>query len=202
MDDSVSPFSDPLGLGASQRHKFTKQEDDEICRLVSRFGDHDWGHVSAGLPGRTPRQCRERYKNYLCSAATQHPWTQEEECLLLQKFRELGPKWTHIAEWFPGRNNINVKNRWTLIATRETKKRALQTPFPIWIGPQMWPQFTPPLRQWQPPVRVQPPEPEPTQPPPPPSETMDADLASAFTNDEYQNEYANTVDGPLADMNF
>ena len=50
---------------SSMRHKFTKAEDDLLKQLVLKYGETNWMAVAAQMKTRTPRQCRERYKNYL-----------------------------------------------------------------------------------------------------------------------------------------
>jgi hypothetical protein len=95
----------------SGRHKFTREEDDAIRALILRFGDHDWGAICRHLPGRTPRQCRHRYYNYLVDAHQQTPWTESEEQFVWDKFLEMGPKWAWIATMLWGRTGNDVKNR-------------------------------------------------------------------------------------------
>jgi hypothetical protein len=96
----------------SVRRKFSREEDDKIRNLVLQFGDRDWESVGKGLPGRTPRQCRHRYNNYLADAHQYLAWTDAEEDLILTKFREIGPKWVRISSSLPGRTGNDVKNRW------------------------------------------------------------------------------------------
>lgn len=38
-------------------------------------------------------------------------WTDVEDFIILQKYTELGPKWTKIARELPGRSDLQVKNR-------------------------------------------------------------------------------------------
>jgi hypothetical protein len=66
---------------------------------------------------RSDRQCRERWKNYLAPGLNQGPWTKAEDRLLVEKFRQFGPKWAQIILSFPHRSNIDVKNRWKGIKT-------------------------------------------------------------------------------------
>jgi hypothetical protein len=39
-------------------------------------------------------------------------WTGDDDQLLLFKVAELGPRWSAIAQLFPGRTDIGVKNRY------------------------------------------------------------------------------------------
>jgi hypothetical protein len=99
--------------------RFTKEEDDELSRLDSIHGDHDWLRVALAMPGRNPRQCRDRYRNYLSRPSATRPWSLAEEDLLRRKFLDLGSNWHEIAKWFEGRSNIDLKNHWASIRNRD-----------------------------------------------------------------------------------
>jgi hypothetical protein len=70
---------------------------------------------------RTARQCRERYKNYLSPIYRNNPWTDEEEAVLAEKVKELGQKWSAIARFFEGRSDVNVKNHWAAMQSRNER---------------------------------------------------------------------------------
>jgi hypothetical protein len=108
MSSSQNP---PLSRTQS-RQKFTPEEDHQLRLAVERLGTKTWDEIAAHVPGRSPRQCRERYKNYLLDSITTHPWTAEEDAFLCQKVRELGPHWVQIANHLDGRSGNQVKNRW------------------------------------------------------------------------------------------
>ena len=46
------------------------------------------------------------------SIRTKRPWTHEEVCLLMEKVKELGPKWTKIAQYFTDRTSISLRNKY------------------------------------------------------------------------------------------
>ena len=48
--------------------KFTGnlQEDEEIVRLVELHGSKNWSLIGAQIPGRSGKQCRERYDIFRC----------------------------------------------------------------------------------------------------------------------------------------
>jgi hypothetical protein len=96
----------------SIRRKFSREEDDKIRNFVLQYGDREWDSIGKVLPGRTPRQCRHRYNNYLADTHQYLAWTDAEEDLILEKFREIGPKWVQISSCLPGRTGNDVKNRW------------------------------------------------------------------------------------------
>ena len=49
----------------SKKQKFTLYEDELLKRIVFRFGPKNWKLIASMIPGRTSRQCRDRYSNYL-----------------------------------------------------------------------------------------------------------------------------------------
>ncbi|EAY14130.1 Myb-like DNA-binding domain containing protein [Trichomonas vaginalis G3] len=105
------------------RHKFTKAEDELLKSLVEKYGEANWVVVSAQMKTRSPRQCRERYKNYLSPKIQNGPWTPEEEALLVEKVKEFGQRWANIAVFFEPRSDVNVKNHWTAMVNRQIRER-------------------------------------------------------------------------------
>ena len=47
-----------------------------------------------------------------------HPWTLEEDIILLGEFLNFGRKWTEISKLFQGRNVYSVKNRFCGFITK------------------------------------------------------------------------------------
>lgn len=61
------------------RSRFTKEEDDRLKNIVESQKDRiDWNQISLLMDGRTPRQCRERYTNYLRPNLLNGAWTFEK----------------------------------------------------------------------------------------------------------------------------
>lgn len=113
----------PRSEKGAQLHKckFTTDEDAQLSELVRLHGEEDWMTISCLMPGRNPRQCRERWRHYLSPAVSLAPFTPHEDARLLRKYAELGPKWKAIAAFFEGRTDINVKNRWLLLGRRQRR---------------------------------------------------------------------------------
>jgi hypothetical protein len=61
---------------------------------------------------RIPRQCRERWTQYLNPSVQNPPWTPEEDILLAKKFNEFGPRWKAITACFTNRSRNSIKNHW------------------------------------------------------------------------------------------
>ncbi|KAH0788734.1 Myb-like DNA-binding domain containing protein [Histomonas meleagridis] len=107
--------------------KFNEEEDERLKEVVSRLGDYDWNRIAQEMPGRNPRQCKERWTYYLSPSLNTSPWTEEEDKLLLAKQRELGSKWVKISKFFHNRTDAMVKNRYQVLM-RKMKKGMLKLP--------------------------------------------------------------------------
>jgi hypothetical protein len=108
----------PVFESRKYRRIFEPQEDDRLRHLVEQFGPEDWIWISSHMPHRTPRQCRERYKTYLCPDVNVTPWTEAEDQMLLAKYGEFGSKWAEFRPFFQKRTVNNIKNRWHTLARR------------------------------------------------------------------------------------
>ena len=102
----------PKGKPEKTKKHFTSDEDERLRYLVKQLGDQNWALISSFMPGRLPRQCRERYIGYLSPNLNKSPWTPEEDRVLLRKLLEYGPKWMKMVPFFKGRSDCNIKNRW------------------------------------------------------------------------------------------
>jgi hypothetical protein len=125
MDHFDSPVSEVRPKPRRQRRIFSRVEDCALWRLVQEFGENNWRPVADQMQGRSPRQCRERWRNYLSPNLRKEEWCTEEDATLIAEFERLGPRWTLIAKAFRGRSDIAIKNRWKLLVRNG---RALMSP--------------------------------------------------------------------------
>ena len=132
-----------------KRKKFTTEEDQKLLRLVDEFGKSNWAAISEKMPGRNPRQVRDRYVNYLSPDVVNGPWTQKEDDLLLSKFNEYGSSWKRIASFFPTRTDINVKSRYQKLIRRQRKLARKAAA----MRPAFVPQVMPPPKAIEPPAQ-------------------------------------------------
>jgi hypothetical protein len=102
------------------RYVFTSKEDQLLQGSVEQLGTDDWETVAAFIPGRTPRQCRERWFTYLAPDVNRTPWSASEDALLFDLLQTHGPKWGSIVGFFRNRTQNNIKNRWNTV-TRKAK---------------------------------------------------------------------------------
>jgi hypothetical protein len=94
----------------SGRRPFTQEEDVRLLELMADKERPDWREVAKEMGGRTARQCRERWMNYMAPVKSA-PWSEEEDVLLVEKVSERGKVWSGICGLF-GRSANDVKNRW------------------------------------------------------------------------------------------
>jgi hypothetical protein len=95
--------------------------DDERLRLLVESSDGADCYANASQMKKNPRQCRERWVNYLAPDLNTAAWTPAEDMLLMAKYRELGTRWVQIAWFFPNRTDCMVKNRFNKLRRRERK---------------------------------------------------------------------------------
>lgn len=101
------------------RVPFSKEEDEKIISLTKIHGTKKWGLIASFVPGRSPKQCRDRYSNYLVPGFFKGEWSREDDELLIKLYHEIGPKWSIIQKSFPERSSNSVKNRWNYFLCRQ-----------------------------------------------------------------------------------
>lgn len=57
---------------------WSRWEDELVLGGVEMFGTSKWSKVAASIPGRSGKQCRERWLNHLDPALVKQAWTEQE----------------------------------------------------------------------------------------------------------------------------
>ena len=98
-------------------------EDAALATAVAVHGDAYWERLSALVPGRSGKQCRERWFHHLRPGTNKRPFSPNEDALLLSAVGKYGHQWQRIArEVIPDRTDVNLKNRYHML-TKQPPKR-------------------------------------------------------------------------------
>jgi hypothetical protein len=100
--------------------KWTDDEDRILTVSVAGYGTGSWKIVASALPGRTGKQCRERWTHQIDPSLNRDSWTPEEDAVLIRQQQVCGNQWSRIAKYFRGRTCSGVKNRWLHLKRRRT----------------------------------------------------------------------------------
>jgi hypothetical protein len=103
------------------RQRFTEADDLLLRQLVLANPMASWTDLASRF-SHTGRQVRERSLHYLAPPQNQ-AWTDAEDDLLAQQFELLGPRWSRLTTFFPGKTAGNIKNRWTTLIARSHKAK-------------------------------------------------------------------------------
>jgi len=87
-------------------------EDLKLRKLVSSLGTRGtWGKIAKDMGyTRSPKQCRERWHNFL-DPKLRIEWSDDEDSKLVSLFQQFGSQWANIAKQMSGRTGDRVKQR-------------------------------------------------------------------------------------------
>jgi len=110
-----------------KKGKFSKEEDENLKRLVSTFGP-SWSFLSRVIKKRNAKQLRLRYNNYLNEKLCHTKFTKKEDQKILILYTTYGQKWSKYLKHFPNRSYIRIKDRYfSLLKMNEKKYRKEKT---------------------------------------------------------------------------
>jgi len=89
---------------------WTPLEDRQLLNLLAIHGNK-WTLIGDLIGGRSCKQVRDRYLNYLNPEVKTTPFSSEEDEELISLFHQFGRKWKMIANQMIGRSESQVKNR-------------------------------------------------------------------------------------------
>lgn len=108
-----------LSFYCTKRVKFAPEEDERLKQLVNRFGACKWNKIAMHIPGRSGRQCRDRYYNYLKPGYINGEWTPQEDEIIKEQFELYGSQWSLIEKMLPKRSANSIKNRWKYYISKQ-----------------------------------------------------------------------------------
>ena len=98
------------------------QEDRDLINGVKCSPDPiKWSVIAESIPGRSGKQCRERYLNHLKPKLNIEEWSALEDALLFQMYTVYGSKWALMRKRLAGRTDNRIKNRFHFLRRRLEK---------------------------------------------------------------------------------
>lgn len=128
---------------------WSPNEDELLRKAISTMKQPiSWDEIAKAVPGRTPKQCRERWLHRLCPDVNKAPFQKWEDELIVVEREKIGNHWTVIASKLPGRTSCAVKNRWYTVLRNRIGKPTNQASFypsqetiNVYYVPQYIPQY-------------------------------------------------------------
>jgi hypothetical protein len=102
-----------------RKGRWTAEEDDNLFRAAEKFAGTRWKTIAALIPGRTRKQCWNRWQYALdpsivrTNERTAGKWlTEEDKTLVSAVEKHNGKNWVEIAALVPGRTKRQCMDRW------------------------------------------------------------------------------------------
>ena len=116
----VVPLSNPHQQRPGSKGWASSEEMNLINAMKGSSGSNqaeeskvDWRAISELVPGKSAKQCKEKWINSLRPGLSFEKWTLQEDYVLILSHAELGTKWQRISEQFlPHRPENGIKNHW------------------------------------------------------------------------------------------
>lgn len=113
-----------------QKNVFSVVEDKMLLSLVNKYGEKNWSIISNCMKqynyDRSIRQCKDRYFHYLDPKISNYTdWTAEEDQSLLNYVQKFGKKWKLSENFFPGRTEVSIRNRYQVLIRKFTRDQKL-----------------------------------------------------------------------------
>ncbi|CAG9322331.1 unnamed protein product [Blepharisma stoltei] len=90
--------------GPWQPHETAK-----LLEWVKYEGPTEWQSCALQIPGRSARQCFDRWRKTLKPGMSQRVWTSEENYILFEMHKRYGPQWSLIAKSLKERTAGSVR---------------------------------------------------------------------------------------------
>ena len=105
--------------------KWSKDEDEELIKLVSSHNGKKWKEIASNFHNKTPLQCFSRYKR-IRPGIYKGTWKKEEDNLILSLIEKYGTSWSKISKIVKTRNGKQIRDRYmNVLAPNINKKNFL-----------------------------------------------------------------------------
>ena len=111
----------------ASKRAWDERQDLNLLAMIAEIGPHQWELISNQMPGRSGKQCRERWHNQLNPLLKKTSWSTEEDWVLFILHQTLQSRWAKITDFLLGRSDNSIKNYWnsTLVHKHAEMNREL-----------------------------------------------------------------------------
>ena len=113
-----------------------KNTEDEILKAaVMKYGKNQWARISSLLVRKSPKQCKQRWYEWLDPSVKKTPWSREEEEKLLHLAKIMPTQWRTIAGCLEGRTASQCLEHYEKLLDQAQGKDGLDTDDPRRLRP-------------------------------------------------------------------
>ena len=102
--------------------KWTKEEDEELIKLVSIHNGKKWKDIASNFHNKNPLQCFSRYKR-IRPGIYKGSWKKEEDNLILSLIEKHGTSWSKISKIIKTRNGKQIRDRYINVLCPNINKK-------------------------------------------------------------------------------
>lgn len=113
-----------LNKAAAKYNRWSRQEDTFLRTLLTLANLRDWSQVTFLMEMQFPYEtwrkedCKNRWEEITSIPDSKQPWSVQEELEVIIVHKLCGHNWSAAAEFFEGRSNNSIKNRFYAVARR------------------------------------------------------------------------------------
>ena len=101
----------------ARKGQWREEEDAIVLRVIAQSSEHpftQWADLAPQLPGRSGKQIRDRWVNYLNPAINHLPFSRVDDLNLWEGHKELGKRWVEISVkvFNSTRSENHIKKGW------------------------------------------------------------------------------------------